>query len=214
MEVRFAKSIIAFAGNECEPAPLGKINDKLPPTADDLDGKDPPKGLLIRRGWKHLKEIFEVAAGFNDNHWRIPGYLDGVRLNNHRVPQPGASGIQWCGIFATYCWINGGVPGARWTMPGVGGPGVKKVMGSKGIDVGDIGVIAAGGLMHHFLVEGFRNDDRGPAAILETINGNSDYQCIKRKPTPLAQVAAYYTVEDPFTKMLMATYGQSGAGAP
>jgi hypothetical protein len=67
-------------------------------------------------------------------------------------------------------------------------------------------VIAAGGLIHHFLVEGFRNNDTGPGAILDTINGNSDYQSIKRKPTPLSQVVAYYTIDDPFYRKLKSMY--------
>ena len=96
------------------------------------------------------------------------------------------------------------MPGAHWMSPGVGGPDVKKTWGSGGIGIGDIAVIQAGGLMHHFLVSGFE----GEGTIVDTINGNSDYQGVTRKSLAVSTIAAYYTVDDPFFRTLQAQYGQ------
>ena len=139
MDTRYANTIINVARGEAIPPPYGKVNDFL-----TEPGGDPN----VRYGWKRLKEYFEVAARYNDGHWRIPGYLDGVKLKNQRIPQPGQSGIQWCGIFATWVWIKAGVPGVYWASPGIKGPDVKIIAGFKGIGLGDIGV-QTGGLVHH-----------------------------------------------------------------
>ena len=213
MDDLYAKAILKFAGDECEPPGFGKVNDFQVATAEDFSRDYPRKpGDDVRRGWMHLKEIFEVAGGFSERTWKNEGYLDGVRLKNHRVPQPQTSGIQWCGIFATYCWIHGQVPGVRWAFPGVAGPNVKKVWGFNGLGLGDIAVIAADNLNHHFIFAGFRDENRGPSAIINTINGNSDGQSIKRGPTSrgevtLGQVVAYYTVVVPLSDKLKSMYG-------
>ena len=197
MDSRFAASVIRVAREEATPPPYGKVNDKLPE----------PGEPGARFGWKRLKDYFETAGKFTENHWRQPGYLDGVRLNNKRVPQPGQSGINWCGIFATWVWIKAGVPGVYWGFPGVKGPNVKLVYGYKGIGLGDIAVMQ-GSLVHHCIV----SDIKGPAdkgsTQIETINGNSDYQGITIKPETLQHVSCFYTIEDKFFDFLKSQYGQ------
>jgi hypothetical protein len=168
MDTRYANTIINVARGEAIPPPYGKVNDFLTEPGGD------PK---VRYGWKRLKEYFEVAARYNDGHWRIPGYLDGVKLKNKRIPQPGQSGIQWCGIFATWVWIKAGVPGVYWASPGIKGPDVKIIAGFKGIGLGDIGV-QTGGLVHHFIISKINGPPDKPGTTVETINGNSTYQGI------------------------------------
>ena len=189
MDSRYVDSIIKVAEAEALPPPYGKVNDFQ---RIYKDGKITNE----RFGWERLKEYVTVAARFTEQHWRIPGYLDGVRLNNKRIPP----GIHWCGIFATWVWITAGIPGVYWAMPGVAGPNVKKVWGSEGIGKGDIGVLK-GGLVHHFIVA----DINGKT--MKTINGNSMYQGITIKNNNTDEISAYYTIEDKFLNQLRSMYG-------
>lgn len=189
MDSRYADDIVKVAMAEAEPPPYGKVNDH----ERVYDGG---KVTNLRFGWERLKEYFEKAAGFTDQHWKIPGYLDGVKINNKRVPNE----VQWCGIFATWVWVEAGVFGAYWGAPGVKGPNVKKVAGSKGIAKGDIGVLT-GGLVHHFIVAEVNDKE------MTTINGNSLYQGITIKTNKLSEVNAYYTVDDPLYNYLKSQYG-------
>ena len=198
MDSRFAPAVIQVAKEEATPQPYGKVNDKF---------FEPGVEKGLRFGWKRLKEYFEVAGKWTEAHWRMPGYLDGVKLNNKRVTQPGTSGLNWCGIFATWVWIKAGVPGVSWGFPGVKGPNVKKVAGYKGIGLGDIAVLN-GALVHHCIISDIKGDVDNGSAQLETINGNSDYQGITIKPITLQQINCYYTIEDKFYDMLKAQYGQ------
>lgn len=190
MDSRYVNEIIRVAGEEAAPAPYGKVNDFQRVYKDG-------KMTNERFGWERLKGYIGTAARFTDQHWKIPGYLDGVKINNKRIPP----GIHWCGIFATWVWIKAGVPGVYWAMPGVAGPNVKKVWGSEGISKGDIGVLS-GGLVHHFIVADVNGKD------LDTINGNSTYQGITLKKNKTDEVSAYYTIEDKFFGYLKSQYGQ------
>ena len=185
----FADNIVRIARAEAEPAPYGKVNDSQRVFSNG-------KMTNERFGWQRLKEYFEKAAKFTDQHWKIPGYLDGVRVNNKRIPP----GIHWCGIFATWVWIEAGIPAVYWGMPGVKGPNVVKVAGSAGISKGDIGVLQ-GGLVHHFIVA----DINGSS--ITTINGNSMYQGITTKTNQMTEVSYYYTFQDPFRDFLASQYG-------
>lgn len=189
MDKRYRDEIVRIAEAEAQPGPYGKVNDQQ----RVYEGG---RMTAERFGWRRLKEYFEVAAGFTEQHWKIPGYLDGVKINNKRIPP----GIHWCGIFATWVWKTAGVPDVRWAMPGVKGSNVKRVAGSAGISRGDIGVLH-GGLVHHFIVA----DVQGQS--VKTINGNSMYQGITIKTNSLSEISYYYTVEDPLYNYLAANYG-------
>lgn len=189
MDSRYADTIIKIAEEEAKPAPYGKVND----FQRIYEGG---KMTNYRFGWERLKEYVTVAAKFTDQHWKIPGYLEGVQINNKRIPP----GIHWCGIFATWAWIQAGIPGIYWAMPGVKGPNVKKVWGAQGISRGDIGVLK-GGLVHHFIVAEIDGKK------MKTINGNSEYQGITIKNNSTDEVSAYYTVEDKFYNQLKEMYG-------
>ncbi len=189
MDSRYADEIVRIATAEAQPPPYGKVNDH------EIVFKD-GKPTTERFGWERLKEYFEVAAGFTEQHWKVPGYLDGVKVNNKRV----GGTTQWCGIFATWVWIQAGVFGAKWAMPGVVGHNVKKVAGSAGISKGDIGVLN-GGLVHHFIVGDINGN------LVTTINGNSLYQGIMIKTNQLSEINAYYTVDDPLYNYLKENYG-------
>lgn len=189
MDSRYVDNIIRVAEAEAQPAPYGKVNDFQRVYANG-------KMTNERFGWERLKEYIEVAAKFTAQHWKIPGYLDGVRINNKRIPP----GIHWCGIFATWVWITAGVPGVYWGMPGVKGPSVKKIAGSAGISKGDIGVLN-GDLVHHFIVAEVNGTS------IKTINGNSLYQGITTKKNQLSEINCYYTIEDKFFNKLKSMYG-------
>ena len=148
-----------------------------------------PQGLqrTVRRGWKNYKEFFDVAvAGWSENHWKAPGFLEGVKKPGGRIPQPGRSGISWCGIFATWCWIKAGKQ-TKW-VAGVGPTNATRVAGNAGIQVGDI-CVQMGGEVHHFVAV-----EPGSATFLG-VNGNSDYQSILQKPMSLSTVQYYYRPE-------------------
>ncbi len=194
MDSRYTSAIVRIATEEATPTPYGKVNDAR---------SEPGEGQNVRFGWRRLKEYFDVACKFTDRHWKIPGYLDGVKIKNKRIPQPGQSGISWCGVFATYIWIKSGVPGISWEFGvGVQGPNVKKMAGSKGIAPGDIAVLK-GGLVHHCIVSRFDGEKS-----IETINGNSDFQGITIKKNNLTEISYYYTMQDDFYNFLQSQYGQ------
>lgn len=143
----------------------------------------------IRRGWKNYKEFFDVAVtGWTENHWKAPGYLDGVKVPGKRVPvMPGsASGISWCGIFATWCWIKAG-KNTKWTA-GIGPTNAKKVAGNKAIQPGDI-CVQYGSEVHHFVAVAVNGN------TVEGIHGNSTAQSILAKPVNLTTVNYYYQPE-------------------
>ncbi len=93
MDSRYAQKIINCAKGE-----VGKVTDAK---FEYENGKITPN----RFGWPNLKGYFEVAGGFTDAHWSQKGTyngqeisnLDGVKLNNKRVPQKNktATGISW-----------------------------------------------------------------------------------------------------------------------
>jgi hypothetical protein len=138
----------------------------------------------VRRGWKNYKEFFDVAvAGWTENHWKAPGYLDGVKLPGKRVPQPGRAGVSWCGIFATWCWIKAGKQ-TKW-VAGVGPSGATRIAGNAGIQIGDI-CVQSGTEVHHFVAI----EPGGPT--FQGVNGNSDWQSILIKPMSLPSVQYFY----------------------
>lgn len=197
---------IALAESEQGSPPYGAVTDHLPDVTN----------ANFRRGWQRLKEYFEVGIlGWGPGNWADPTKrpyttnpntpkaatfqltnLEGVKMKGMRVPQDGKSGlgIQWCGIFATFVWyraIAGGVV-VQWKL-GVGpvGPAVQRVNGNKGIQVGDI-CVKQGGLVHHFIP--YEVDTA--KGRLQTVNGNSDWQSILKKPLAISEVAYYYTLVD------------------
>jgi len=161
-----------------------------------------------RFGWPRLKRYYdESVIGVNANFWRqtneikIAGqievitHLDGVRGNNWRIPNiadPNKGGMHWCGIFATWCWIQAGVP-TRWPF---GGPpvGIKKrafSVESAEPKPGDM-LVQGGSLVHHSLL---LPDDAGKNHFL-VVNGNSDGQSVLIKPITRKSVVAVYSLED------------------
>ena len=198
MEERLARRVIEAAKAEALPGPYGVVNDFQ---------YDTENGQQVRHNWRRLKAYFEVAGKYSERNWRDPAVLDGVRGRNKRVPQNGASGIQWCGIFATYCWIKGGLTTVRWGWPNIVGANVRKTWGFKGVEAGDIAVIAANNLHHHFLIEKITGSNTDPSSVADTINGNSDYQGITRKKVTVGMIVAYYTYEDTLINKLSALYG-------
>jgi hypothetical protein len=143
----------------------------------------------IRRGWKNYKAFFdEVVAGWTENHWKAPGYLDGVKVPGKRVPQGPSkpSGISWCGIFGTWCWAKAGKQ-TKW-VAGVGPTNATRISGNSGIQIGDI-CVQSGQEVHHFVAVDIQGD------TIQGVNGNSDYQSILLKPMSRGTVIYYYRPE-------------------
>lgn len=143
----------------------------------------------IRKGWKNYKAFFDDAvAGWTENHWKAPGYLDGVKVPGKRVPQGPSkpSGVSWCGIFGTWCWLKAGKQ-TKWVV-GAGPTNATRVNGNSGIQVGDI-CVQSGAEVHHFVAVDIQGD------TLQGVNGNSDYQSILLKPMGRGSVVYYYRPE-------------------
>lgn len=214
-----ANRIIDVARKHATPPPYGVVNDFTPYVPDLLDASDTDlqavlrrnegKGFQLRFGWRNLKEYFEVGGGWGPKEWLNTGYLEGVMFKGQKIPQPGQPGVDWCGVFAAYCWVKGGVSTAKWKFPGVGGPDVVKVGGNKGISVGDIAILD-GPLYHHFLVTAINGPaDKGSTSV-DAINGNSDYQGIttKKNMAKIDDIKAYLTVPNKmFIDVLGDMYG-------
>src|SRR4051794_28331310 len=182
----YRSEIIRIAKEESDLGPwrYGKVTDYI----------SDPEEPTFRRGWRRLKEYFDMAVigwgwQWNDSTPRSYvkngeekgpiSYLEGVQKKDMRVPQDTAgNGINWCGIFGA------GVVGrafrssaaARWASPGIIGGGVGLVNGNRGIQPGDVVVFGAP-LVHHCIVYGM---DEAAGKLL-TINGNSDAQSILHK---------------------------------
>lgn len=140
----------------------------------------------VRAGWQRLKQYFdEGVEGWNEQKWKDKATWDGVRIPGKRIPQPGTSGVSWCGIFATWVARSAGA-NTKWRN-GVGPSGLKLNF-SRNCRPGDIAVMAKN--VHHFIVASPLADE------ILTINGNSDNQAILVKPRPLSSVVYFYSVED------------------
>ncbi len=195
-----------------EALPVSNVSDKLslpvlPGVFDPpIFGKEVTKSPKAWRfGWPRLKQYYDEAViGVNPNFWRQTGklkvaevmetirFLDGVRGVNWRVPDATGNGLQWCGIFATWCWMQAGVP-TKWPF---GGPPVgikKRAFGPQSAlpKPGDM-LVQGGNLVHHSLL---LPDDAGGKNFL-VVNGNSDFQGITIKPIARSSVVAVYSLED------------------
>lgn len=188
------EKIVRIALEEATPAPFGKVSDLV----TDGTGK--------RAGWERLKNYFDVACGWTEQHWQIRGkitasekeitYLQGVQIPNFRVPQPETkpSGVSWCGIFATWVWIKAGLQ-VKWGFSGITGAKVKLTPGKVGIQPGDV-IVMNGLEVHHSIVIEMPSIYDNDNSIL-TVNGNSGAQSIeKHSKFMLNQVAYYYKVLD------------------
>ncbi len=143
-------------------------------------------GQTVRAGWKRLKQYFdEGVEGWNEQKWKDKATYDGVRVPGKRIPQPGTSGVSWCGIFATWVARSAGIE-TKWRIGA--GPSNLKINFSRDCKPGDIAVMAEH--VHHFIVASPTADS------IMTINGNSMNQAILVKPRPLASVLYFYSVEN------------------
>jgi hypothetical protein len=178
-----------------EAVPASKVSDRIPVMEE---------GQRVRFGWRRLKQYFDEACNnVNPSYWKQRGHfkgkeisnLDGVRLQDHRVPQrnyaqkdvhqPDAwyGGIHWCGIFATWVWKTAGVD-VKWMWPG---PSRVKARQQGTPQVGDI-LVMSGKLVHHCVLLN--------KVGWQTVNGNSEFQSVLIKPTNPANISYYYSVDD------------------
>ncbi|MEZ5365717.1 MAG: hypothetical protein R2748_26150 [Bryobacterales bacterium] len=170
------QKIIAIAQQQAMPPP-GKVSDLV-------TMKDPATGKVMRKGWQQLQRFFdEAVSGWTPNHWKDPKILAGVQIPGRRIPQPGTSGVSWCGIFATWVLIEAGMK-VKWGL----GKGINlPIKGDQNFRAGDV-CIKKGDRVHHFIPI----TDGDP---MQTVNGNSDNQSILIKPLARSQVAYYYQVD-------------------
>lgn len=161
------------------------LGEALPATAvSDLITRQ-EDGLLVRAGWRRLKQYFDEGVdGWNENKWKDKSTLDGVRIPGRRIPQPGTSGVSWCGIFATWAVRTAGVE-TKWRM-GLG-PSRLALKFSRDCRPGDICVMKEH--IHHFIVASIDGDN------MVTVNGNSENQAILVKNRPLSCVRYFYSVD-------------------
>ncbi len=204
----FADKVIKIARDCAAVGSYGCVNDFDPyvPDAKDASEKDPyilavlndakdplKKGKYqLRFGWRNLKTFYEKAGGFGPEKWKDRATLEGVMLKGKKIPQPGtpgSTGLDWCGIFATWCWVEAGIPDVKWGWPDTKGPWISKIFGSKGIGRGDIGFIAH--KSHQFIVCGFQGALDNPNTLIEVVSGNSDYQGIKKETFKMRDIVAY-----------------------
>lgn len=166
-----------------------------------------------RHGGTHLKDIMtDAVLEYNQGTWADPTKrlyklppkniefhitnLEGVLLKDMRIPQPGTggSGVQWCGIFATWVLrrafqkVKGG-ESVHWTTAGGKIQGkVEYVAGNKGIQVGDV-CCESGALNHHSIPIEINEKSR----TMTTVNGNSTMQSILVKEgISMGIVTGYY----------------------
>ena len=200
-----------------EALPVSKVSDFLSLTPDQSPNDPTPLGKTPtktparwRFGWQRLKQYYDqtvIGIGVGSNYWRqtneikisgnleIITHLNGVRGSNWRIPNiadPNKDGMQWCGIFATWCWIQAGVP-TKWPF---GGPptGVKRRLHGHAYPApkpGDI-LVQEGSRAHHCVL---LPDDAGPGHYL-VVNGNSTYQSVLIKPITRSSVVAVYSLEN------------------
>jgi peptidoglycan hydrolase-like protein with peptidoglycan-binding domain len=165
--------ILGIAVAQAKAGPNGAVSDR--DTAFEA-------GQTVRRGWRRLKEYFDMSvAGWTENHWKMPGYLAGVQLPGKRVPQTGTSGIQWCGIFATWVLIQAGLP-VQWVL----GRGISPLKPRFDRDFAPGDVCVMNHNVHHFIPIAIEGD------TMQTVNGNSDFQSILIKSRGVKEVAYYY----------------------
>lgn len=209
MNKYFADKVIKIARDSAAIGKYGFVNDGDTYVPDPiLDAKETDPNVLavlkaakdpatksqfpLRFGWRNLKMIYEKACGWGPSKWNDRAALEGVMVRGKKIPQPGtpgSTGIDWCGIFATYCWVEAEIPGVRWAFPDTKGPWVTKTFGSKGIGKGDIGFIEH--KAHQFIICDFRGPLDDPKTLIEVVSGNSDFQGIKMETFSMRQIVAY-----------------------
>ncbi len=206
----FRADVVQFAIGEAYP--MSKVGDDrdAPPEPEP----DPPLVLLgkgpverptrLRYGWPRLKQYFdETVIGVCDRWWRQTGdisvhgepkqimFLDGVRGHDWRVPQSGlAGGMNWCGIFATWCWIQAGVM-TRWHGGAPTGAKKHAFTPTSPPKPGDI-IVINNAISHHCVL---LPEDVGDA-YYRVVSGNSLYQQNRVERITRNSIGAYYSLND------------------
>jgi Putative peptidoglycan binding domain len=140
------------------------------------------------RGLDFLIEMFEFTTGvrFPESAFKSP-IGSGWEWRPYSAG-PGSARIDWCGIFAVYCYGKAGVP-VKWAGGRPVGPLRLRPAAAgvpAGLREGDIGI--TGDNNHHFIVE---TKGTGASPALTTIDGNTIWGHIKQV-SRAANVARYY----------------------
>jgi hypothetical protein len=162
--------IIAIALGE-----LGKVSDQGGPTIN---------GALCKKGWARLKQYFDEATDWGpDSFTKGSNVRNGIMLAG-RNP----TGGEWCGIFATWCFLKGGVSTQWGWGRGPSGLTPHYAWEKQNIAPGDIGVIAAN--QHHFIITKVDGD------VLTTVNGNAWMHGITLGQQQRSAIVAFYHPTD------------------
>lgn len=149
-------------------AALGEVG-----VVSDLGGKHG-----MKKGWEHLKRYFDEASDWGPDCFAMGKWVkDGIQKAGRNPP-----GAEWCGIFASWCCVQGGVT-ARWKF-GVGPVPLQAHYDVQNIEPGDIGVIAR--FVHHFIIT------RRDGNTLECVNGNSAHHGITKGTRDISTIRYYY----------------------
>ena len=195
-----------------EASPVSKVGDHL--DAPSEPAPNPPIVALSKRsfvrptrlrfGWPRLKTYFdETVIGITEKWWRQVGdirvngetktilFVDGVRGHNWRVPQASlAGGMNWCGIFATWCWRQAGVQ-VKWNAGSLTKPDKRAFVVGSSPKPGDILVLNNGQVHHGVLLP-----DDIDAKEFRVVAGNATYQKVAIETFPRNLVVAYYSLDD------------------
>ena len=128
-------------------ADMGKVS------SNSTDRPDPQSGKNTRKGWQHLKTIFQTAGGGKPLE---PDMEDRIK-HIGRGKNPATGGLQsWCGVFANYVLQKNGVGG--WG-------GLEKKAPNSAVKPGD--VVSCIKKQHYAVVI----EDKG--SVVYTVDGNA-----------------------------------------
>lgn len=166
-----------------------------------------------RQGWERLKQYFDESL-ITPMNWGSKGKfkyedgkeyeltaLQGIQKAHMRAPQDKEGrGMQWCGIFANWVWLQCGT-NTKWKLGTGGGPtpeNAKPVPIStdlKQILPGDI-VVNSGNLVHHYLCVEISSNGK----TFYTIDGNSTNQEVRETKHELSQMAGFYALDTVYNR--------------
>jgi hypothetical protein len=131
-------------------------------------------------GWQDLKSFFDEGSD-----WGPDCFKQGISVENGiKLAFRNPPGAEWCGIFGTWCFVQGGVQ-ARWKF-GVGPVPLQAHYDKTNVQPGDMGVIPT--FIHHFII--IRRDGNQ----IWTVSGNSTNHGITLdSPRKVSDLCYYYS---------------------
>ena len=182
----------------------GKVSDRKAAVSGKRHGAHVLKGYIDTAGrnninWADTKKRLYIGPKPAETKYQVTN-LEGVEKNGMRIPQDGQGlGVQWCGIFATWAWMQGGAD-VYWAWPGPARSSGQKIPASgnfKALAPGDMCVLP-GGMQHHVIVVSVSADGKK----IETIEGNKMWQEIGPDSHQVAKLQTLYSLDSVFNPAL------------